>query len=100
MESVRPHSVQRQTPTTYKVANLELLTKLSCSFSTNALRMAETASEAVKQVVEGVKSVAIGKSKPQKQDKKDKKKVTADGAGDARPLEVGHLACHGPYDQI
>ena len=54
--------------------------------------MAEKTSDAIKSVVEGVKSVAIGKDNPQKQvkkEKKDKKKQPTEGGDESRPLEVG-----------
>lgn len=50
--------------------------------------MAEQASDAVKKVVEGVKSVTLGKDKPQKKDKKDKKPKQPAEGGESRPLEV------------
>jgi hypothetical protein len=67
---------------------------LHTSSAHRRLSMAEKTSDAIKSVVEGVKSVAIGKDNPQKQvkkEKKDKKKQPTEGGEESRPLEVGFI---------
>ncbi|KAI9822163.1 MAG: threonyl-tRNA synthetase [Thelocarpon impressellum] len=50
--------------------------------------MAEQASEAVKQMVDGVKKATLGDQPPQKKEKKDKKKGGGGDGDDSRPLEL------------